>query len=106
MLKSLKPFMMPNLGGYYDCLDYCFFKVTVFNRRYEQLSLKKLFYIQYSMIALFRTCLLQARRKWFSYILYQLFFFFFLASRKRHLVNLHDVGCFLPKIVLKCFASS
>lgn len=50
MLKGLKPFMVPNLGSHSDCLDYCFFKVTVFNRSYEQLSHKILFYIQCSRI--------------------------------------------------------
>lgn len=50
MLKSLKPFVVPDPGGHSDCLGYCFFKVTVFNGSYEQLSHKILFYIQYSRI--------------------------------------------------------
>lgn len=45
MLKILKPFMVSNRGGHSDCLDYCFFKVTVFNRSYEQRSHKIVFYI-------------------------------------------------------------
>lgn len=50
MLKSLKPFMMPNLGGHSDYLDHCFLEVTVFNRSYEQLSQK--FYLIFSIVGL------------------------------------------------------
>lgn len=50
MQKSLKPFVVPNLGGHSDFLDYCFLDVTVFNRSYEQLS-QKLYFI-FSIVGL------------------------------------------------------